>query len=142
MGVGRALIKGMIPLRDCLAMMNSDPFTIQEQGMSALRWLGESGLPPPWSPELGYEEERVAHNVTASAERYLADHIGSGAITSAQGEELREQIGATAYIECSSKTQQNIRAVFDTAIKVVLQPPRRKDMDRKKSHIRYLGGVD
>ncbi|CAH8279602.1 unnamed protein product [Arabidopsis lyrata] len=26
--------------------------------------------------------------------------------TSSQGEELRKQIGAAAYIECSSKTQQ------------------------------------
>ncbi|XP_078431870.1 rac-like GTP-binding protein 2 [Wolffia australiana] len=59
---------------------------------------------------------------------YLADHPGTAVITTAQGEELRRVIGATAYIECSSKTQQNVKAVFDTAIKVVLQPPRRKDM--------------
>ncbi|KAF2304842.1 hypothetical protein GH714_039150 [Hevea brasiliensis] len=63
---------------------------------------------------------------------YLADHMNSNVITSAQGEELRKQIGAAAYIECSSKTQQNVKAVFDTAIKVVLQPPRRKEMARKK----------
>ncbi|KAF7149203.1 hypothetical protein RHSIM_Rhsim03G0239800 [Rhododendron simsii] len=62
---------------------------------------------------------------------YLADHMGS-IITSTQGEELRKQIGAAAYIECSSKTQQNVKAVFDTAIKVVLQPPRRKEIARKK----------
>ncbi|XP_010548703.1 PREDICTED: rac-like GTP-binding protein ARAC7 [Tarenaya hassleriana] len=60
---------------------------------------------------------------------YLSDH--AGVITSAQGEELRKQIGAAAYIECSSKTQQNVKAVFDTAIKVVLQPPRRKEVTRK-----------
>uniref|UniRef100_A0A2C9UB17 Uncharacterized protein n=1 Tax=Manihot esculenta TaxID=3983 RepID=A0A2C9UB17_MANES len=57
---------------------------------------------------------------------YLADH------TSSNGEELRKQIGAAAYIECSSKTQQNVKAIFDTAIKVVLQPPRRKEMEKKK----------
>ncbi|KAM6596559.1 hypothetical protein CsatA_007083 [Cannabis sativa] len=67
---------------------------------------------------------------------YLADHMGANAITSAQGEELRKQIGAAAYIECSSKTQQNVKAVFDTAIKVVLQPQRRKEMVRKKRHRR------
>ncbi|KAE9462838.1 hypothetical protein C3L33_05258, partial [Rhododendron williamsianum] len=64
-----------------------------------------------------------------------------------KGEELRKQIGAAAYIECSSKTQQvdlqkeedvvdvfviNVKAVFDTAIKVVLQPPRRKEVARKR----------
>ncbi|WVZ14889.1 hypothetical protein V8G54_012455, partial [Vigna mungo] len=67
---------------------------------------------------------------------YLGDHMGSNVITSAEGEELRKQIGAAAYIECSSKTQQNVKAVFDTAIKVVLQPPRRKEMARKKRHRR------
>ncbi|CAN1338090.1 Rac-like GTP-binding protein ARAC7 [Linum perenne] len=66
---------------------------------------------------------------------YHGNPICSSVITTAQGEELRKQIGAAAYIECSSKTQQNVKAVFDTAIKVVLQPPRRKEMmARKKRH--------
>ncbi|CAI0461634.1 unnamed protein product [Linum tenue] len=47
-----------------------------------------------------------------------------------QGEELRKLIGAPAYIECSSKTQENVKAVFDAAIRVVLQPPKQK---KKKS---------
>ncbi|KAF8746791.1 hypothetical protein HU200_013316 [Digitaria exilis] len=42
------------------------------------------------------------------------------------GEELKRMIGAAAYIECSSKTQQNVKAVFDSAIKVVLCPPKPK----------------
>ncbi|KAJ7969586.1 Rac-like GTP-binding protein [Quillaja saponaria] len=67
---------------------------------------------------------------------FLADHLGSNIVTSDQGEELRKQIGAAAYLECSSKTQQNVKAVFDTAIKVVLQPPRKKEMARKKRHRR------
>ncbi|KAG2692816.1 hypothetical protein I3843_08G067500 [Carya illinoinensis] len=51
---------------------------------------------------------------------------GAVPITTDQGEELRKLIGAPAYIECSSKTQQNVKAVFDAAIKVVLQPPKQK----------------
>ncbi|KAD6454724.1 hypothetical protein E3N88_09430 [Mikania micrantha] len=95
-----------------------------------------------WMPEL----RRFAPNVPVvlvgtkldlrNDNGYLADHIGSNVITSAQGEELRKQIGASAYIECSSKTQQNVKAVFDTAIKVVLQPPRRREVmrqDRRKT---------
>ncbi|KAL8140418.1 hypothetical protein V2J09_006439 [Rumex salicifolius] len=42
------------------------------------------------------------------------------------GEELKRMIGAAAYIECSSKTQQNVKTVFDAAIKVVLKPPKQK----------------
>lgn len=73
-----------------------------------------------------------------------------------KGEELRKLIGAPVYIECSSKTQkvhieslkfpefilyhdlininlliQNVKAVFDAAIKVVLQPPKQKKPKRK-----------
>ncbi|KAJ1262204.1 hypothetical protein BS78_09G088800 [Paspalum vaginatum] len=72
---------------------------------------------------------------------YLADHASAAIITTEQGEELRKQIGAVAYIECSSKTQRTLYcqelkkmtiAVFDTAIKVVLQPPRKREVTRKK----------
>ncbi|KAI3724858.1 hypothetical protein L1987_64625 [Smallanthus sonchifolius] len=90
-----------------------------------------------WMPEL----RRFAPNVPVvlvgtkldlrNDNGYLADHAGYDVITSAQGEELRKQIGAAAYIECSSKTQQNVKAAFDTAIKVVLQPPRRKEVMRQ-----------
>ncbi|KAI7733395.1 hypothetical protein M8C21_002011 [Ambrosia artemisiifolia] len=90
-----------------------------------------------WMPEL----RRFAPNVPVvlvgtkldlrDDKGYFADNVGSNVITTAQGEELRKQIGAAAYIECSSKTQQNVKAVFDTAIKVVLQPPRRKEVMRQ-----------
>ncbi|XP_071742329.1 rac-like GTP-binding protein ARAC7 [Rutidosis leptorrhynchoides] len=72
----------------------------------------------------------------------LADHMTSDAITYAEGEELRKQIGAVAYIECSSKTQQNVKAVFDTAIKAVLLPPRRNEMtprQRRSSGCSFAG---
>ncbi|KAH7365134.1 hypothetical protein KP509_18G010600 [Ceratopteris richardii] len=62
---------------------------------------------------------------------YLMEHPGVVPITSIYGEELRKQIGAAAYVECSAKTQQNVKAVFDAAIRVVLQPPRQKK--KKKS---------
>ncbi|CAN6441618.1 unnamed protein product [Victoria cruziana] len=62
----------------------------------------------------------------------MADQLSAASVTAVQGEELRRQIGAAAYIECSSKTQQNIKSVFDTAIKAVLQPPRRKETIKKK----------
>ncbi|KAF5186398.1 Rac-like gtp-binding protein [Thalictrum thalictroides] len=78
---------------------------------------------------------QFVHNVPivlVGAKLNLRDSRGYGVVTYAQGEELRKQIGAAAYIECSSKTQQNVKAVFDTAIKTVLQPPRRKEMTIKK----------
>ncbi|KAG6515652.1 hypothetical protein ZIOFF_026081 [Zingiber officinale] len=71
---------------------------------------------------------------------YLADHPGPTTITPAQKEGLRKQTGAAAYIECTSKPNSssfwidyNIKAVFDTAIKVILQPPRMKETAKKKN---------
>ncbi|KAK4756958.1 hypothetical protein SAY87_007085 [Trapa incisa] len=86
-----------------------------------------------WMPEL----RRFAPNVPVVLVGTKLDlreerEQGSNIITTAQGEELRKQIGAAAYIECSSKTQQNVKAVFDMAIKAVLQPPRRKEAARNK----------
>ncbi|XP_022735744.1 rac-like GTP-binding protein 3 isoform X1 [Durio zibethinus] len=65
---------------------------------------------------------------------YLADHPGLLPVSTAQqGEELRKQIGAAYYIECSSKTQQNVKAVFDAAIKVVIKPPQKQEKKKKPS---------
>ncbi|KAF9626321.1 hypothetical protein IFM89_032170 [Coptis chinensis] len=63
---------------------------------------------------------------------YMADHPGLVPVTTAQGEELRKQIGASYYIECSSKTQQNVKAVFDAAIRVVIKPPQKQKEKKKK----------
>jgi len=70
--------------------------------------------------------------------QFFADHPGAAPITTVQGEELKKQIGAAAYIECSSKTQQNVKAVFDAAIKVVLQPPKQKKRRKKQKNCSIL----
>nr|CAB3449700.1 unnamed protein product [Digitaria exilis] len=72
--------------------------------------------------------------------QFFLDHPGLAPITTAQasstnihnGEELKRMIRAAAYIECSSKTQQNVKAVFDSAIKVVLCPPKPKKKSSRK----------
>ncbi|KAK4778101.1 hypothetical protein SAY87_018288 [Trapa incisa] len=43
-------------------------------------------------------------------------------------EELRKLIEAPAYIECSSKSQLNVKGVFD---EVVLQPPKEEKEGQK-----------
>ncbi|KAG4960949.1 hypothetical protein JHK82_037630 [Glycine max] len=57
---------------------------------------------------------------------------------SKKGEELKKEIGAAVYIECSSKTQQNVKAVFDAAIKVVLQPSKPKKKRKKNRTCVFL----
>ncbi|CAN1802762.1 Rac-like GTP-binding protein ARAC3 [Linum perenne] len=82
-----------------------------------------------WIPELRHYAPGVPIILVGTK----LDHPGAVPITSAQGEELRKLIGAPMYIECSSKTQQNVKAVFDAAIKVVLQPPKQKKRKKRKS---------
>ncbi|KAG2321199.1 hypothetical protein Bca52824_014412 [Brassica carinata] len=62
---------------------------------------------------------------------------GSIVVMNVVGEELKKLIGSAVYIECSSKTQQNVKAVFDAAIKVVLQP-RKQKKTKKKNRCAFL----
>ncbi|PUZ77487.1 hypothetical protein GQ55_1G375600 [Panicum hallii var. hallii] len=93
-----------------------------------------------WIPELQHYAPAVPIVLVGTKldlredKHYLMDHPGLVPVTTAQGEELRRQIGAMYYIECSSKTQQNVKAVFDAAIKVVIQPPTKlREKKKKKS---------
>ncbi|MBA0597035.1 hypothetical protein Gorai_006852, partial [Gossypium raimondii] len=91
-----------------------------------------------WIPELKHYAPGVPIVLVGTKldlrddQQFFVDHPGAVLISTAQGEELRKQVGSSAYIECSSKTQQNVKAVFDSAIKVVLQPP--KKSKKKKAH--------
>nr|XP_043631290.1 protein ALTERED PHOSPHATE STARVATION RESPONSE 1-like isoform X2 [Erigeron canadensis] len=85
-----------------------------------------------WIPELKHYAPGVPIILVGTKldlrddKQFFVDHPGATPITSAQGEELKKTIGAPEYIECSSKTQLNVKQVFDAAIKVVLQPPKMK----------------
>ncbi|KAL6183227.1 hypothetical protein ACLB2K_044638 [Fragaria x ananassa] len=91
-----------------------------------------------WIPELQHYAPGVPVVLAGTKldlredKHYLADHPGLVPVTTAQGEELRKQIGAAYYIECSSKTQQNVKAVFDAAIRVVIKPPQKQKEKKKK----------
>nr|CAN81734.1 hypothetical protein VITISV_001693 [Vitis vinifera] len=56
--------------------------------------------------------------------QFFIDHLGTVPIITAHGGGLRKLIGALAYIECSSKIQQNVKAVSEAAIKNTRYRPR------------------
>ncbi|KAG6388471.1 hypothetical protein SASPL_149898 [Salvia splendens] len=67
---------------------------------------------PTWIPELRHYAPGVPIILVGTKldlrddKQFFIDHPGAVPITTAQGEELKKLIGAPAYIECSSKTQQ------------------------------------
>jgi GTPase SAR1 family protein len=65
---------------------------------------------------------------------FLKDMQGKGVKvkTAEDAEELRKAIKAVKYVECSAKTQQGIKQVFDESIKVVLFA-KRKPVKKEKS---------
>ncbi|KQJ94611.1 rac-like GTP-binding protein 7 isoform X2 [Brachypodium distachyon] len=93
-----------------------------------------------WIPELRHYAPNVPIVLVGTKldlredKQFFLEHPGLAPISTAQGEELKKMIGAAAYIECSSKTQQNVKSVFDSAIKVVLCPPKvkRRNSTRKQ----------
>ncbi|CAN6905863.1 unnamed protein product [Brassica oleracea] len=92
-----------------------------------------------WVPELRHYAPGVPIILVGTKldlrddKQYFVEHPGAVPISTAQGEELKKLVGASAYIESSAKTQQNVKAVFDAAIKVVLQPPKNKKKKKRKS---------
>ncbi|KAL0223226.1 hypothetical protein P9112_002616 [Eukaryota sp. TZLM1-RC] len=50
---------------------------------------------------------------------------GEAPIDTEQGEQLKNEIGAVRYVECSAKTQFGVKNVFDTAINAVIKPARK-----------------
>eukprot|EP00850_Spirogloea_muscicola_P020137 SM000208S06307 [mRNA] locus=s208:7563:9668:+ [translate_table: standard] len=111
--------------------------TAGQEDYNRLRPLSYRGA--DWIPELRHYAPQVPIILVGTKldlrddKQFFADHPGATPISSAQGEELKRSIGAAAYIECSSKTQQNVKSVFDAAIKVVLQPPKPKKKKKKQS---------
>ena len=47
-----------------------------------------------------------------------------------QGEEIRKKIGAYKYLECSAKTNEGVREVFEHATRAALLTNKKKKKDR------------
>ncbi|KAK7335467.1 hypothetical protein VNO80_27319 [Phaseolus coccineus] len=135
-----------------LSYRGADVFLL---AFSLLSRASYENISKKWIPELRHYAPTVPIVLVGTKldlredRQYLIDHPGATPISTAQamhlnllnvwqGEELKKAIGAAVYIECSSKTQQNVKAVFDAAIKVVLQPAKPKKKRKKNRSCVFL----
>jgi hypothetical protein len=49
--------------------------------------------------------------------------------STAEGEAMKEEIGADGFAECSALTQQGLKKVFDTCLDIVLGKPEEKKLE-------------
>ena len=55
-------------------------------------------------------------------------------ISNEMGSGLAKDIGAARYVECSAKTSQGVKDVFDEAVRLVLYPPLQMKPSKKNRH--------
>ncbi|CAI5757444.1 unnamed protein product [Candida verbasci] len=63
-------------------------------------------------------------------------------ITTQQGSKLAKDIGAINYMECSAATQDNVKEIFDYAIRAVLNPPNKDEsVEQPVKHVKQQNNV-
>jgi len=87
-----------------------------------------------WYPEVMHfcpevPQILVGTKLDARSDQGLLEKLksqGQKPVTTEQGQELARKIKAVKYMECSAKTSEGLKAVFDEAIKAVLFQKRKK----------------
>lgn len=93
-----------------------------------------------WIPELRHYAPGVPIILVGTKEDLrdskvlIAGQSSTARILRSRGEDLKRLIRASAYVECSSKTQENLSAVFETAVRTVLQQQIQKKKKKKRKH--------
>ena len=96
-----------------------------------------------WAPEISHYCPDV-HKILVGTKLDLIDDKDEieklklrkqSPLTAQQGENMRNEIGAVCYKECSALTQVGLNDVFDEAIRIVLSPTPKKP---KKSRCQVL----
>lgn len=79
-----------------------------------------------WIPEAKNQTKRKKPIVLLGCQTDVRDLDDSDHVTTEEGMQLAEDIGAAAFIECSSATMTGISDVFQTVVKVVLKNRKKK----------------
>jgi len=103
----------------CFSLVNPVSF----ENVSA-KWYPEVMHFCPEVPQILVGTKLDARNDQAIVEKLRSQ--GQKPVSVEQGQELAKKIKAVKYMECSAKTSDGLKSVFDEAIKAVLFQKRRK----------------
>jgi len=103
----------------CFSLVNPVSF----ENVSA-KWYPEVMHFCPEVPQILVGTKLDARSDAALLEKLKSQ--GQKPVTNEQGQELARKIKAVKYMECSAKTSDGLKAVFDEAIKAVLFQKRKK----------------
>merc|ERR1712137_859186 len=80
-----------------------------------------------WQPEVEHYADDVPLLLVGTKldmrEGKIADPHADGfePISTEEGKELQEEIGAQGFVECSAKTRENLKELFETALKIAIK---------------------
>eukprot|EP01036_Dinobryon_divergens_P031942 gene31942-41436_t len=88
-----------------------------------------------WLAEIQHHAPGVPFILVGTKIDLRKDSNASRCVTKAQGEALKEDLKAFKYVECSARTQEGLKQVFDEAIRCVLISRRQSENRKKKCSI-------
>ncbi|XP_035687186.1 ras-like GTP-binding protein RHO [Branchiostoma floridae] len=103
----------------CFAIDNRDSFV-----NVADKWVPEIKNYCPKAPFLLVGNKKDLR--TDKARRKELAEMKEEVISTEEGLEMAKKVGATAYIECSAKTREGVRDVFESATRAALQKKKQK----------------
>jgi len=91
-----------------------------------------SNVTEKWVPEISHHAPNVPMLLIGTKSDLRTDsQFASSLVTDDEGQTLAKQIGAMSYIECSALTQDNLKKVFDEAIKAALAAIKKKQKKKR-----------
>merc|ERR1712129_162213 len=92
-----------------------------------------SNVTGKWVPEISHHAPNVPMLLIGTKSDLRNDNqFKSNLVSSDEGTKLAKEIGAISYIECSALTQDNLKSVFDEAIKAALAAIKKKQKKKRE----------
>jgi len=98
-----------------------------------------SNVTEKWVPEISHHAPNVPMLLIGTKSDLRNDpQFQNSLVSDSQGQALAKDIGAVSYIECSALTQDNLKSVFDEAIKAALAAIKKKQKKKNGNRCQIL----